>query len=305
MISLFGEIIGWLISAREYLIHLAILVGIYIILAQGLNLPFGLGHLFNLAHVGVYGVGAYTTALLSTNYGFGFFSCLLSSMLLGGLLALFIGAISLRLTRDYFAIGTLAFAMVINALLINWKSLTRGVLGIPGIPRPQLFGETDFYQNVHFLYLTASITFLVLLIVYVFYSNSFARGLRAQAEHEHAALSLGKNTRLLRNFSFFIGSCCAGIAGSLFAYYINYIDPSSFALSEMIFVLTIVVIARPGSFWGCILATVFLVLLPEPLRFIEINPGILGPMRQLIYAVVLFLVVYMNRSKLFPPVRTV
>lgn len=300
---LFG-IVDWIVNAKEYLIHLAILVGIYAILAQGLNIPFGMGHLFNLAHVGVYAVGAYTTALLSTTFGMGFFPCIVSSMLFSGLLALVIGGISLKLTRDYFAIGTLAFAMVINALLINWKSLTRGVLGIPGIPRPAI-GQIDFYQNINFLYLTLIIMAVVMFVVYFFFHNSFARGLRAQAEHEHATLALGRNTRLIRNFSFFIGSCCAGVAGSLFAYYINYIDPSSFALHEMIFVLTIVVVAKPGSFWGCIFATVFLVLLPEPLRFIEISPSILGPMRQLIYSVVLFLVVYINRSKLFPLVRTV
>jgi len=304
MILFVGEVVNWVVNAREYFIHLAILVGIYTILAQGLNIPFGIGHLFNLAHVGVYAIGAYTTALLSTKYGFGFFACIFSSMLLSGMLALIIGAISLKLTRDYFAIGTLAFAMVINALLINWKGLTRGVLGIPGIPRPELWG-IDFYQNVNFLYLTLCIVVIVMIVIYFFFTNSFARGLRAQAEHEHAALSLGKNTRLIRNFSFFIGSCCAGIAGSLFAYYINYIDPSSFALHEMIFVLTIVVVARPGSFWGCIFASAFLVLLPEPLRFIDISPSILGPMRQLIYSVILFLVVYVNRSKLFPMVRAV
>ena len=294
---LFG-IVDWIVNAKEYLIHLAILVGIYAILAQGLNIPFGMGHLFNLAHVGVYAVGAYTTALLSTTFGMGFFPCIVSSMLFSGLLALVIGGISLKLTRDYFAIGTLAFAMVINALLINWKSLTRGVLGIPGIPRPAI-GQIDFYQNINFLYLTLIIMAVVMFVVYFFFHNSFARGLRAQAEHEHATLALGRNTRLIRNFSFFIGSCCAGVAGSLFAYYINYIDPSSFALHEMIFVLTIVVVAKPGSFWGCIFATVFLVLLPEPLRFIEISPSILGPMRQLITRLFCFLLFTLTEVSCF------
>lgn len=92
----------------QYFVHLAILVGIYLILAQSFNLTFGLGRLFNLAHVAAYSVGAYTTALLSTEAGCGFFRCLAASTLLSALFAILIGAISLKLSSDYFAIGTLA-----------------------------------------------------------------------------------------------------------------------------------------------------------------------------------------------------
>ena len=95
------------------------------------------------------------------------------------------------------------------------------------------------------------------------------------------------------------------LAGSFFAYYINFIDPSSFGLHEMVFILSIVVLGKPGSFWGVVAATFFLVLLPEPLRFLEIDSSILGPMRQFLYAAVLFLVVYLRRGSLFPVERLV
>jgi branched-chain amino acid transport system permease protein len=374
----------------DYLIHLVILVGMYLILAQAFNLTFGLGYLFNLAHVASYAIGAYVTALLATELGVSFFPCIAASMVVSGLFALLIGAISLKLTQDYFAIGTLAFSSVVSALLINWKSLTRGVLGIPGIPRPELIpvglcegggnlermpyllgfllerahinpcpqlaeaashgpaarlvyyllenGQVDFYNNRNFLVLMAVTVFAAELVLYMVFRGPFARSLRAQAEFEHAAMGLGKNTRQVRNISFFVASMFAGLAGAFFAYYINYIDPSSFSLSEMIFVLTICVVGRPGSFWGCIFGTAFLVLLPEPLRFTgEVQgwleslfglasgasldvfglnwlvqffnfvsqPSVLGPMRQMIYAVLLFAVVFINRSKLFPVERTV
>ncbi len=126
-----------------------------------------------------------------------------------------------------------------------------------------------------------------------------------QAEHGHAAQALAVSVSQTRNDGFILSSALAGLAGSFFAYYINYIDPSSFGLHEMVFVLSIVIVGSPGSFWGVTLATVFLVLLPEPLRFIEMSPGILGPMRQLLYAVILFSVVYWKREKLFPLQRTV
>jgi branched-chain amino acid transport system permease protein len=287
----------------DYLVHLAIIVCIYLILAQSFNLTFGLGGLFNLAHVAVYAIGAYTTALLSTELGQGFWVCIAASTSLSALFALIIGAISLKLTHDYFAIGTLAFSAVVSALLINWKSLTRGVLGIPGIPRPELFG-IDFYENRNFLVLISIFVVVTFVILHLFFSSRFARRLRMQSEHEPATHALAVSITAIRRDSFIVSSAFAGLAGSFFAYYINYIDPSSFGLHEMVFILSIVIVGRPSSFWGVTLATFFLVLLPEPLRFIDINPSILGPMRQLLYSLILFAVVYWKREKLFPVQRT-
>lgn len=288
----------------DYGIHLAILISLYLILAQSLNLTLGLGQLFNLAHVASYAIGAYATALLSTECESSFAVCVTTSVLLSGLFAIILGGIALRLSNDYFAIGTLAFSSVVSALLINWKSLTKGVLGIPGIPRPELFG-IDFYQNSNFLILILLFAVATQAFLYLLYVSPFGRSLRALAEYERAAAALGANTRLTRNIAFFISSSFAGLAGSFFAYYLNYIDPSSFALSEMVFVMTIIIVGRPGSFWGAIGATIFLVLLPEPLRFIEMNSAYLGPMRQLLQAGVLFGVVWLNRNRLFPQRRQV
>ena len=308
--------IDFIVQSKEYLYHLIIFIGIYTILAQGLNLNFGLGGMFNLAHVASYAIGAYTTAILATEYGLAFFPCILFSAIFAGFFAILLGAISLRLSVDYFAIGTLAFSSVISALLINWKSLTRGVLGIPGIPRPEIF-NFEFNENIHFLFLLYAFVIIIQLLLYVLFKSPYSRTLKSQAEFIHASQSLAKNTTRARTFSFMIASASAGIAGSFFAYYINYIDPSSFSLQEMIFVFTIIIVGRPGSFWGCLAAATFLVLLPEPIRFIKIpigegiNPwepipaSILGPARQLIYATILFTMVYINRGTLFPVQRKV
>lgn len=296
------ELITFLTS--EYVIHLLILICIYLILAQGLNLTFGLGRLFNLAHIASFALGAYTTALLAVEVGTSFWSCIIASTLVSALFAILLGGIALRLSQDYFAIGTLAFSAVVSSLLINWKSLTHGVLGIPGIPRPEMLG-IDFYQNTNFLALISAFVVLVYVIVYIAHRGSFGRALRAQAEYNQAALALGRDTSLTRNMSFVIASATAGLAGSFFAYYLNYIDPSSFSLNEMVFVLTIVIVGRPGSLWGVTAASIFLVLLPEPLRFLEINSAYLGPARQLLHAVILFIVIYINRRTIFPTQRQV
>lgn len=289
---------------NDYYIHLMILIGIYLILAQGLNIVFGLGGLLNLAHVACYAIGAYTTALLSTELQQSFWICLPSSMFLSAFFALLIGAISLKLSEDYFAIGSLAFSAITSALLVNWKSVTRGVLGIPGIPRPEFWG-IDFYNNTNFLGLTIVLDILALTVVYLIFKGKTSRSLRALAENEFGAESVGKNKRGVRNDAFMLSALFAGLAGCLFAYYINYIDPSSFSLSEMVFVLSIVIVGRPGSFWGVICSTVFLVLLPEPLRRIDIPSSILGPMRQMLYAMILFGVVFWRRKVLFPVERQV
>lgn len=288
----------------DYVIHLLILICIYLILAQSLNLTFGLGGLLNLAHIGSYAIGAYVTALLSTEFQRSIYLCLPASMVVAAFFALLIGGIAARLRHDYFALGTLAFSSIVSAVLINWKSVTRGVLGIPGIPRPEI-GEIDFYQNYNFLKLVALLTFVSLAVLLFLFRSRFARNLRAQAENPYATMALGKSIRSIRNDAFIISSMFAGLAGGIFAYYINYIDPSSFALHEMVFVLSVVIVGKPGSFWGIVASTVFLVLLPEPLRFIEMSPNVIGPLRQMLYALILFFVLYWKRETLFPVERSI
>jgi branched-chain amino acid transport system permease protein len=290
---------------HEYFLQLAILVGIYLILAQSLNLVFGAGRCFNLAHVATYSIGAYSTALLSTrDPALGFVPCILTSMLLSGLFAILLGAIALRLSEEYFAIGTLSFAAIVHALLINWKDLTHGVLGIPGIPRPVVWGY-QFDQNWAFCVLLYAFVVPSQLLFFALLRGRLGRFLRAQGEYEQAAQALGIDTRLVRNLAFLCAASFSGLAGAFFAYHIRFIDPSSFVLNEMVFVLTIVVLGRPGSAAGVVLACVFLVLLPEPLRFIEIPSSVLGPVRQLLYALVLFAVVYQRRAHLFPIQRSI
>lgn len=288
----------------EYLIHLGILIAIYLILAQGFNLVFGLGQLFNLAHVATYAIGAYTTALLTVEYEWSVWTALPASVLLGSAFSLLIGAISVRLSNDYFAIGTLAFSSVVTAVLINWRDVTRGVLGIPGIMRPRI-GQYALDDNLPFFIFSAVISSLVLLLFFFLFNSSFARSLRAQAQFEPAAQSIGLHTTQLRLIAFAIASATSALAGGLFAYYLSYIDPSSFMLNEMVLILTICIAGGPGSYAGVCLSTFALLLLPESLRFCEFPPGILGPMRQLIYALILFLVMYTRRARLFPVRRSI
>lgn len=289
----------------DYIFHLTILFCIYAVSAQGLNLVFGLGSQFNLAHVAFMSVGSYLTALLSTDFNWGLTECLLISTLLPGLFALLVGEISLRLDKNYFAMATLAFAAIVTALEVNWKSLTKGVLGIVGIPRPVIFG-TELSENRDFLIFAVAWMLIWQVIAYMIFKSRFSRSLKILGLSINTAQALGRDSRLLRNMAFFLSACFAGSAGSVFAYYLNYIDPSSFLLSEMVLLLTICIVAKPGSFFGIFPATLLLVvIIPEGLRFIEMPSSVLGPLRQMLNAIILFLVVLLCRKSLFPKRREV
>jgi len=193
---------------------------------------------------------------------------------------------------------------LVSALLTNWKSLTGGVLGIAGIPRPEIFG-ISLDSSGAFFFISLCISFVILSFLWNVFSGPFGRRLKAQGEDEKGACVIGLSPFECRCSAFFLSSLCAGIAGALYALYLSYIDPSSFPLSEMIFVLTLTIVGSPGSFWGVCAAVCFLVLLPEPLRFLPLPAAAIGPLRQLLYAVILFLVLVKNRSTLFPQKRIV
>jgi branched-chain amino acid transport system permease protein len=287
-----------------YAVHLYTVIVIYLVLAQGFNIVIGLGRLFNLAHISSYALGAYTATLLIMDAQWDALPAMLAAAVIAGIFALFIGAISVRLVSDYFAIGTLAFSAIVSALLINMRSVTRGVLGIPGIPRPQFFGVA-FESNEAFLLLCAIVASVLLLISYCLLQGSYGRALRAIGEFEIGAESLGFDSGGLRLWGVVFASASAGLVGALFSFYLSFIDPSSFSLTEMILVITIVVVGRPGSFWGVVASTIGLILVPEALRFIDIPSSVLGPARQALYAGILFAFVWINRARLFPEGRKV
>lgn len=273
---------------EAYFIHLLILIGIYLILAISLQLSIGFTGLLNLGHIAFFAVGAYTSALLTLN-GFPFWI----GLLLAGLIAMLFGFLlswpTKKLKGDYLALATLAFSFVIYALTLNWIGLTRGPLGLPSIPKPSLFGFV-FSSNFSFLILTAFIALISYVVIKKIVSSPFGKVLEAVRDDELAAKVLGKNTFKMKTYSLGISAFFAGIAGSLYAHYITFVDPSSFTLLQLIPILTIVIIGGLASLRGTFVATVIIVLLPEPLRFIGISSSIIGPARQIIYALLLLLI---------------
>jgi branched-chain amino acid transport system permease protein len=275
----------------EYLLHLLILVGIYVMLSQSLNLSAGFGGMISLAHAGFYGVGAYTAALLAVNYQVPFLLALPVAMLLSGLLALIVSAIALRTIDDYFIICTLGIQVIVFSLMNNWMSLTKGPLGIPGIPGISIFG-IEIESKWAFLALTLFFVALIFFFLKKLTGSAFGRTLRALSEDEIFTQSLGKNVYLTKVIAFTAGAMIAAVPGALYAHYISYIDPTSFTVDESIFILSIVIIGGMQNLWGSVIAAVFLVFLPEILRFVGMPNAVAANMRQIIYGGILIFMMF-------------
>ena len=283
----------------EYILHLSIFVLIYILLSQSLSLTAGYSGLISLAHAGFYGIGAYTTALLSANYGLSFLLTLPIAMVLCGVTAIIVSAISLRTVDDYFIIITLGIQVVVFSIMNNWQDLTRGPLGIPGIPSIEIFGFS-FDEKVSFIFLGLFFVSVVWFILNNISRSPFGRILIALSEDEIFTQSLGKNVHKAKVISFTISAMFAAIPGVLYAHYISYIDPTSFTIDESIFILSIVIIGGMRNMLKIASAAAFLVLLPEVLRFLGMPNNIAANMRQIIYGVILIIVIF-KRKKVYNP----
>ncbi|MEI8339648.1 MAG: branched-chain amino acid ABC transporter permease [bacterium] len=272
----------------DYLIHLAILVGIYSILAISLNLVVGYTGLLSITQAAFYGIGAYATAILLTTTGVNFFVSVLLGIVITAVVSLAIGYILSKFRGDYYALGSFGFNIIVFSIFLNWQSLTRGPLGIPGIPRPEIFGFT-FSENIHFLLLTAVFAIVIFLLAQYITRSSFGRVLQAIREDEKVTQVFGYNTIFFKLTIFVIGACMASVAGSLFASYITYVDPSSFTLAESIFILSVIVLGGLADNTGAVCGAIFLILLPEILRFVGFPTDVAAQLRQATYGLILIL----------------
>jgi branched-chain amino acid transport system permease protein len=286
----------------EYILHLAILISFYTILAQSLNLSAGFTGLVSLAQAGFYGIGAYTTAILSVQFGLPFWLNLQIAMVLCFVISYIVSLIALRTVDDYFIICTLGIQVVIFSIMNNWMLVTQGPLGIPGIPSISLFG---FMLSTKISFLLLSL--LLMLVVWYLLSNlsksGFGKSLKAISEDEIYAQSIGKNVQQLKVISFTISAVIATIPGALYAHYITYIDPTSFTVNESIFILSIVIIGGMGNIKGSFYAAVFMVLLPEILRFIGLPSSVAANLRQIIYGLILVIVMMNGKNGIFQSLR--
>lgn len=247
-----------------YALHLTILAGIYIILTISLNLIIGYAGQVSLGHAAFYGIGAYASALAALHWHWPFPAAALAAILVAGLCGLGLGLPTLRLKEDYLAIVTLGFGVIVDLVFLN-LDITGGPDGLPGIPPPSFWGMS-FRTPWHYLILVTVAVILVLIATYRLVDSYHGRALRAIRDHEVTAQVMGINSPAYKIVIFTLAAGLAGLAGSLYAHYITFINPESFGLHTSILILAMVVLGGMGSIAGSILGAVILTILPELLR---------------------------------------
>ena len=272
----------------NYLLHLVVLLELYMILALSLNLMVGYAGLVTLAHAAFYGIGAYVSTLLMVNFGFDFLSSLIVALAVASLLSFLISFSSLRFRGDYFILVTLALQIIVFTILYNWVDVTRGPFGIPGIPKPDILGvKIDSLVSFSIFGFVLMLTILGMLAVLL--RSPFGRTLQAIRDDELAVTALGKKVTSFKVRSVAMASMCAALAGTLYATYVTYIDPTSFTLNESILLLSMVIVGGTGNIKGPIAGAIVLVLLPELLRFFVIPDSIAANLRLIIYGLLLII----------------
>ena len=238
---------------KPYYTGIIILTLINIILAVSLNLIVGFTGQLCLGHAGFMAIGAYVSAMLTKEVNVPFFLALLIGAIIAAIFAGLIGYPTLRLKGDYFAITTLAFCEIIRVVIMNIEAVG-GATGLKSIPK-----NTNF--TIAFIFAA-----LTVLIIYNILHSSQGRAMITVRENEIAAEAMGINTFKYKMMAFIIGAFFAGLAGSLYAHYMGYIQPSTFNFVKSIDYLTYVVFGGMGSLSGSIIATGVLTFLPELLR---------------------------------------
>ncbi len=248
----------------EYLLHIAIISGLHIILALSLNLIIGYCGQVSLGHAAFYGLGAYTSALSAMHWQLPFYASLPLAGVVAALFGLGLGIPTLRLKEDYLAIVTLGFGVIVDLILLNLE-VTGGPDGLARIPPPR-FAGLDFRAKFLYVALVGAVLAFTLVLIYRLVNSRHGRALKAIRDHEMTARVMGINAAAYKISIFTLAAGLAGLAGSLYAHYITFINPESFGLHTSILVLTMVVLGGMGSILGSVVGAGVLTILPELFR---------------------------------------
>lgn len=272
----------------DYFIYMVIIMNIFIILTISQNLLVGFTGLFSVCQAAFYGIGAYIAALLAIYLTNNLFWALLAAMIAAGIWGAIIALPSIRLKGDYFLIASIGFQMVMFSIFLNWKAVTRGPMGLYGLPRPQLFGFT-FSSSYSFLLLSFALMLACFFLSRRIVHSPFGLVLKGIRDDETAVESLGKNVTRFKIAIFSFSAAWAAVAGALFAFYTTSVDPFSFTLEESVFVMTLTIVGGTGNLKGSVVGAIILISIPELLKFIQIPDAVAAQIRQILYGLLLIL----------------
>jgi len=254
-------VVGLMLDDPYYL-QVLIFIGINTLLALSLNLLMGYAGQISLGHAAFYGIGAYTTAVLSATYGISPWLALPAAIFMAMGVAFIVGKPTLRLTGYYLGMGTLGFGMIVSIVFREWSSVTGGASGFVGIPPLEIAGFAFDTDRSYFFLVWAVVVFFFLVSRRIIDSR-VGRALRAIHDGEHAAAAMGVDTARMKLSIFILSAAMASLAGFLYAHQVYFISPETFGFMASIRIVTMVVIGGMASIWGSLLGASLLTILPE------------------------------------------
>lgn len=251
--------------SSELIIRVSTTVLIYALLSMGNMIISGYTGMLNMGHAGFYGVGAYVAALLAVNHNWSFLPCLLVAGLSTGLIGLLISVPCLRVATDFLSLITIAFANLFLAIILNWVSVTRGPMGIPNIPAPEIAGfkfETPM-ASFHLILLIVGICYFIYKRIL---ASKYGQAFEAVRDDEIAAKSVGIHINRIKVLAFTLGTITAGFAGCFMVHYIGFVGPNNFTYDESLLIMQMCIIGGLGSLKGAIVGAAVLTIIPEIFR---------------------------------------
>ena len=248
--------------SNSYHLQLLTVIGIYTLLALGLNMLMGYAGQISLGHAAFYGLGAYTSAILTTHFHVSPWLALPLALLLSAGVAFLVGIPTLKLSGYYLGMGTLGFGMIINVLFREWSNMTGGASGLVGIP-PLAWGSFVLSRGRAYFYLVWLTTVVCFVLCERLVNSRIGRALRAIHDSERAATAVGVDTSRLKLGIFVFSAVLAALAGFLYAHLVSFISPSSFDFLMSVRIVTMVAVGGMASIWGSLLGASLLTLLPE------------------------------------------
>lgn len=276
----------------QYFLYLGNMLMMYAILALGLDLLLGWAGQFAFAHIAFFGIGVYGTVLMQTRLGLPFIAGMPLAALLAGAIAFLIAVAATRLHTVYLALATFAFAEGAQWVFNSWDAVTGGADGVR-IPAPNVLGWAAGNDVRAFPVMTIILA-IVIGATLCLVTSKFGRALCAIRDSEHAATASGINVRSVRIWAFVISGVYAGVAGGVFTLFQSFANPDLFGFSQLVLVLSMVVVGGLGTLPGVLIGAVLLGLLPEILRTLMRS---LLVWQELVYGLILvFSMMFMPRG---------
>ena len=275
------------IGAIENYIDLMVFAGIHSLLAIGLCMLMGYAGQISLGHAAFFGLGAYMSGVLTAKFGFNPWWCIGLGVMVSATVAFIIGTPSLKLRGHYLAMATLAFCIIVTIVFNENVEITGGPDGLAFIPGISVFGWA-MDTIVKYYYFVWIVVFVVMALCLNVIDSRVGRALRSIHDSELAASAVGVNVSKYKIYIFVLSAMLASVAGSLYAHYLNFINPSSFDLFVSIKLIIMIMLGGMFSLWGAMMGAVLITFLSyEWLHYFEEAEGMIYG--AIILAVVIFL----------------